>query len=370
MESRSFRNQLFSAVLLAVALSRAASAQTYSATSFDSDVPGAAANLDPQLVAPVGLARGILGPWWVSDEGSALSTLYGGDGGKRGLVVNLPTPAGTSGSARPTGIAFNGSSTEFLVSPGNPALFLFATLEGTILGWPGADSFNAAILVNRHGEASYTGMTIAEVGKAHVLYVVDSRHGRIEAYDGNLNAIPLDREAFEDERMPQGMIPFNVQQIGGDVVVTYARRAEDFSARDEKRVRGWVAIFDARGRFLARLDHGQGLDAPWGVALAPHDFGEFSHLLLVANHGSGDVAAFDPFSGRFVGMMLDASGAPIHLDGIWAISFGNGGIADFPTGPNSGPYNACYFTAAPQAGQHGLFGSLLPDRTEQTHDEQ
>ena len=104
------------------------------------------------------------------------------------------------------------------------------------------------------------------------------------------------------------------------------------------------------------------------MAVAPHDFGELSHLLLVANHGSGWIAAFDPFTGKFAGLMLDVSGRPIQLDGLWAIGFGDGGIADFTTGPNTGPYNACYFTAAPHG--HGLFGNILPARAEQTRDEQ
>jgi uncharacterized protein (TIGR03118 family) len=367
MASQLFRWQALFIAVLATGLSGSASAQSYTVNNLDSDVSGAAANLDSQLVAPIGLARGILGPWWVSDEGAALSTLYGGDGGKRGLVVSLPSPPGSSAPSRPTGIAFNGSATDFIVSPGNPALFLFVTLEGTILGWPGADTFHAAILVDSHGQASYTGMTLAEVGSAHVLYAVDSRRGRIEAYDGNLKRIALDDDAFEDEQLPDGLIPFNVQQVGMDVVITYRRRSDD---NGQGRIRGWVSVFDARGRFLSRLEGGRGLDAPWGVTMAPHDFGELSHLLLVANHGSGEIVAFDPFSGRFAGRMLDPSGVTIHLDGLWAISFGNGGIADFPTGPNTGPYNACYFTAGPQGGQHGLFGNLLPVKAEQTRDEQ
>jgi uncharacterized protein (TIGR03118 family) len=367
MASNLFRSQALSIALLASGLSARASAQSYTVNDLDSDVASAAANLDAQLVAPIGLARGILGPWWVSDSESALSTLYGGDGGKRGLVVRLPSPPGSFVPSRPTGTAFNGSATDFNVSQGNPALFLFVTLEGTILGWPGPDSFDAVILVDSHGAASFTGMTIAEVGKTHVLYAVDSRRGRIDAYDANLNRIALDDDAFEDEQLPYGLIPFNVQQVGTDVVVTYRRR---FDERGEGLVRGWVSIFDARGHFLTRLEGGEKLDAPWGVAIAPHDFGEFSHRLLVANHGSGEIAAFDLFTGKFAGRMLDPAGLPIHLDGLWAISFGDGGIAGFPSGTNTGPYNACFFTAAPQGGHHGLFGNLLPVTTEQTRDEQ
>jgi uncharacterized protein (TIGR03118 family) len=129
-----------------------------------------------------------------------------------------------------------------------------------------------------------------------------------------------------------------------------------------------VAIFDARGHFLSRLHSHSSLNAPWGVALAPQDYGEFSHFLLVANHGSGQIAAFDPFTGEFVGFMLDPNGNVISIDGLWALAFADGGIADFTT--VMGPYNACYFTAGTQMGQHGLFGNLIPVDSEQTHDEE
>ncbi len=366
MQTRSSRFQAVVIALFVSGLSGPAIAQSFTVTNLDSDVANAAVSVDPQLVAPVGLSRGIRGPWWVSDSGSAVSTLYGGDGGKRGLVVNLPSPPGSTEPSRPTGTVFGGG-TGFNVSPGNPALFLFVTLEGTILGWPGADVFNAAILVDRHGEASYTGMTIAEVGKHHVLYAVDSKHARIEGYDESLNRVTLDDDAFRDERLPRGLVPFNVQGIGPDVVVTYRQRTDAWAVDGP---RGWVAIFDARGRFLAHLGHGEALDQPWGIAMAPQDFGEFSHLLLVANHGSGEIAAFDPFTGRFAGKMLDPSGVPIRIDGLWAVVFGDGGIADFSSGPNTGPFNACYFTAAPSRGAHGVFGNILPVIADQTHDEQ
>jgi uncharacterized protein (TIGR03118 family) len=340
-----------------------ASAQTYVVNALEADVAGQAANTDPQLVAPIGLSRGVTGPWWVSDSGSAVATLYGGAGEKRGLVVNLPSAPGSSEPARATGQVFFASAmSEFGVSAGTPA-FLFATLEGTVLGWPGPDFFNAAVLLDRHRQASYTGITIAEVDGAHVLYLAEARRGRVEAFDASLRKLALGEGAFEDEQLPEGLAPFNVQQVGADVVVTYAQRAGQ--GRDP---RGWVAIFDARGRFLTRLQRGDWLDAPWGVALAPQDFGEFSHLLLVANHGNGQIAAFDPFTGRFAGVMRDAAGVPVHIEGLWAIAFGDGGIADFTAGSNTGPYNACYFTASPQG--HGLFGNILPAHADQTHDEQ
>jgi uncharacterized protein (TIGR03118 family) len=239
------------------------------------------------------------------------------------------------------------------------------TLDGTILGWnPNVDVFNAIVVVNRNGKASYTGMTTAEIGNAHYLYAVNALAERIEIFDVNFQIVSFGHDAFEDPYLPDGLVPFNVQNIGKDVVVTYHRRR----AGDVDDAQGWVAIFDPSGRLISRLHPGPWLNAPWGVTLAPQDYGEFTHLLLVANHGSGQIAAFDPFSGRFVGYMLDTNGNVISIGGLWALAFADGGIADF--NPVMGPYDACYFTAGPQMGQHGLFGSLVPADSDQTHDEE
>jgi uncharacterized protein (TIGR03118 family) len=356
-----------SCLLIAVlffALTVAASAQNFTVNKLTADVAGVAANTDPSLIGPVGLSRGIIGKWWVPNSGSATSTLYDGSGVASPLIVSLPPVPGSSMPTRATGTVFTGA-TGFNVSPGNPALFMFVTLDGTILGWnPSVDLFNAVVLVNRNGKASYTGMTTAEIGVSHYLYAVNALTSSIEVFDTTLQNVVFKGDAFRDPNLPDGLVPFNVQNIGKDIVVTYHRNGGDGSNDPQ----GWVAIFDARGHFLSRLNHHSPLNAPWGVALAPQDYGEFSHLLLVANHGSGQIAAFDPFTGQFVGVMLDPNGNVISIDGLWALAFADGGIADFTT--VMGPYNGCYFTAGTQMGQHGLFGSLVPLDSDQTHDEE
>jgi uncharacterized protein (TIGR03118 family) len=353
-----------SVAILFFGLTVAASAQNFTANNLTADVPGAAANTDPNLIGPVGLSRGIIGKWWVPNSGSATSTLYDGNGVASPLIVNLPPVPGSSTSTRATGTVFTGA-TGFNVSPGNPALFMFVTLEGTILGWsPNVDLFNAIVLVNRNGKASYTGMTTAEIGTSHYLYVINASTASIEVFNTTFQNVVLDDDAFQEPGLPHGLVPFNVQNIGRDIVVTYHRDGQ----ADPNGPQGWVAIFDARGHFLSRLNPHSPLNAPWGVALAPQDYGEFSHLLLVANHGSGQIAAFDPFTGQFVGVMLDPNGKVISIDGLWALAFADGGIADFTT--VMGPYNGCYFTAGTQMGQHGLFGNLVPVDSDQTHDEE
>lgn len=337
--------------------------QTFTVNNLTADVPGVAANTDPHLVGSVGLSRGIIGKWWVPNSGSATSTLYDGNGVASALIVNLPPVPGSSTPTRATGTVFTGNS-GFNVTPGNPALFMFVTLDGTILGWnPNVDVFNAVVLVDRHKQSSYTGTTTAEIGTSHYLYAVNALNASIEVFDTNFQQVFFGHESFQDPNLPDGLAPFNVQNIGQDVLVTYHPVG---GASDGPQ--GWVAIFDARGHFLSRLHPGSALNAPWGVALAPQDYGEFSHLLLVANHGTGEIAAFDPFTGKLVGFMRDASGNVISIDGLWALAFADGGIADFTT--VMGPYNACYFTAGTQMGQHGLFGSLVPADADQTHDEE
>jgi uncharacterized protein (TIGR03118 family) len=345
-------------------LTAAASAQSFTVNYLTADVPGLAANTDPNLIGPVGLARGIIGKWWVPNSGSATSTLYDGNGVASALVVSLPPTPDSSTPTQATGTVFAGAA-GFNVSPGNPALFMFDTLDGTILGWnPNVDLLNAVVLVNRHGKASYTGMTTAEIGVSHYLYAVNALTANIEIFDATLQKVAFNHDAFQEPDLPDGLVPFNVQNIGKDIVVTYHRGRRD----DSDGPQGWVAIFDARGHFLSRLHPHSSLNAPWGVALAPQDYGEFSHMLLVANHGSGQIAAFDPFTGEFVGFLLDPNGNVISIDGLWALAFADGGIADFTT--VLGPYNACYFTAGRQMGQHGLFGSLAPIDSDQTHDEE
>lgn len=343
----------------------AARAQKFTVNDLTADVSGAATNTDPNLIGSVGLSRGIIGKWWVPNSGSATATLYDGNGVESALIVSLPPAPESSTPTRATGTVFTGGISGFNVSPGNPALFMFVTLDGTILGWnPNVDLFNAIVVVNRNGSATYTGMTTAEIGTAHYLYAVNALTERIEIFDINFQMVSFGYDAFEDPELPDGLIPFNVQNIGKDVLVTYHRRSAD--GWDEAQ--GWVAIFDASGHFISRLHPGPWLNAPWGVTLAPQDYGEFTHMLLVANHGSGRIAAFDPFSGKFVGYMLDQNSNVISIDGLWALAFADGGIADFTS--VMGPYNACYFTAGPQMGQHGLFGSLVPVNSDQTHDEE
>ena len=190
------------------------------------------------------------------------------------------------------------------------------------------------------------------MGTLNFLYVADFRKGRIRVYDANFQPIRMDDDdAFRDERIPRGFAPFNVQNIGGNLYVTFAKQDSEKHDEVDGAGLGYVDVFSPTGRLLHRLQSGPWFNAPWGIAQAPTDFGAYSHDILVGQFGSGQILAFDPVTGHFKGSLLDSvTNLPITIDGLWGIAFGSG------TG--SGAANSLYFTAGPDGEQHGLFGTI------------
>jgi uncharacterized protein (TIGR03118 family) len=331
----------------------AAAPEFYQQTNLVSDQPGVALILDPNLVNPWGIALNATGgPFWVANNVSGTSTLYGGDVNgspfvKNALVVTIP-------GGSPTGAVFN-SSTDFVVTSGaasGRSVFLFASQTGIVSGWnpavpPPAPSTQAQI--GGTADAVYTGLAIGQVGTANFLYAADFEHGNIDVYDKSFQIVPLDG-SFSDPNIPNSYSPFNIQNLGGKLYVTYAQQSHKEPDEETDRGSGFVDVFDTSGRLLQRLILGNHLNAPWGLALAPANFGPFSNALLVGNFGDGQLQAFDPTTGKYLGQLNDESGKPIAIDGLWAITFGNGVAA--------GDRNALYFAAGPDGETHGLFGSL------------
>jgi uncharacterized protein (TIGR03118 family) len=377
--------------VLALIMGAACFGQHYTQTNLVSNEPGVAPLSDPQLINPWGISRGSGSPWWVSDQKTGLSTLYNGAGAKESLVVTIPpadannkkTPTGT-----PTGTIFNGSQTDFLLAPAKPALFLFSTNDGTIAGWNPAVNATVAVTVVRTTDGSgYTGLTSAFINGTPFLYAANFNKGRVDVFDNAFRPVKLTGEQsernagdddnrssenfFVDENLPRGYAPFNVQAIGNDIVVTYALHEEGARFETDGPGLGFVDIYNSMGRLLRRLEHGDWLNAPWGVALAPLDFGRFSHDLLIGQFaGGGDtpssgfIAAYDLASGKFDGLLQDASGKPLAINGVWALSQGN-------VSPNNSDAAAAaaaqiYFTAGPNHGSGGLLGYLTSVATELT----
>jgi uncharacterized protein (TIGR03118 family) len=365
--------------------------QHYTQTNLVSNESGVAPVTDPQLINPWGISRGSGSPWWVSDERTGVSTLYNGAGAKQSLIVTIPpadrnnkkTPTGT-----PTGTIFNGSQTDFLLAPGKPAVFLFSTIDGTISGWnPGVAATLAVIVAKNTDGSSYTGLTSAFINGKPFLYAANFNKGRVDVYDNAFHLVQLSKEHFNqdssngddqsagnpfvDERLPHGYVPFNVQAIGNDIVVTYALHEEGSQFETDGPGLGFVDIYSSTGQLLQRLEHGDWLNAPWGVALAPLDFGHFSHDLLIGQfagggdtQSSGFIAAYDLTTGKFDGLLQDPSGKPLAINGVWALSPGN--VSPTNNDAAAAPATELYFTAGPNHTTGGLLGYLTAVSAELT----
>jgi len=347
------RRGFWIAATLAVAVSVApgASLNSYTQTNLTSDLAGIAAHQDPNLVNPWGLVASPTTPFWASDNGTGLATIYPGSGVPAGLVVTIPPAPGNTPPSNPTGIVFNTGS-----AAGNFARssFIFATEGGSIAAW---SSGTAAIAETTGVSGSvYKGLGINTSGT--LLYAANFGKSQIDVFDGNFSPVTLSATAFKDPTLPAGYAPFNIQNIGGLLYVTYAATNGGTDEIDGPGL-GFVDVYDFNGVFQKRLASQGVLNAPWGLALAPSTgFGALSGDLLVGNFGDGMINAYDPASGAFEGTLDDATGKPILIPGLWGIDFGNGAQGT--------SLDSLYFNAGiPTPGgddieAHGLFGELAP----------
>jgi uncharacterized protein (TIGR03118 family) len=378
-------------------------------TNLVSDLPGAAAITDPNLVNPWGMTESSTSPFWIADNNAGLATLYQVPGASNTpvsinpLAVNIPTPVGPTGGT-PTGTVFNTAQSggAFQITGPNknnqtttaPAVFLFVTEDGTIVGWnPGIDptqkfagpngvSEQAVIAVDNSGNnftnpnpdqqtgAVYKGLAIAtsntpiiagDANSTALLYVSNFRAATVEVYDAKFSKVAtLPADAFSDLRLPAHFAPFNVQVLNGKVFVTYAR--QDAARHDDVAGphRGFVDVFNLDGTpglpgGKVRLISRGPLDSPWGLVIAPQGFAGLrapgnNPVLLVGNFGNGRVNAFDATTGSRLAQLTDPDGEPIQIDGLWTLRVGNDGAGGFS--------DTVYFTAGPFGESHGLFGSL------------
>ena len=325
-------------VMALPALAPAAEDKSYMVHNLVADTPGTADHTDPNLVNGWGLTASATSPWWVADNGTNVSTVYRADGTIVPLVVQVPT--------HPTGTVF--------WSPTARAVFVFATEVGTIRGWHPSQGNQTVVLADRSAQgAIYKGLAIAATTGGDRFYAADFHNARVDVFDGSFTLVS-GQGAFVDPRLPGGYAPFGIQNIGGRIFVTYAKQDEDAVDEVAGQGRGLVDAYDLSGNLLARVaQHGQ-LNAPWGLALAPANFGRFSGDLLVGNFGDGQINAYEELpNGHFEhrGELRDADGKSLTIDGLWAIQFGHGA-------PNNGPPNTLFFTAGPDDETHGLFGAI------------
>ena len=404
---------LFAAAVAVSLIPSSTLAQHYTQKNLVSDLvlpnnaDGSKVILDPNLKNPWGMTRSAGSPWWIGNNNSGTSTLYGGTGSPINIFpdpagsvfdnfVFVPPPgfAAPGTQSAPTGVVFNGSPTDFLLNKGTPtgkpAIFIFATEDGTISGWhplvnvaKGANppSINAVLEVDNSDKGSaksavYKGATSAEFNGKKLLYVTNFRSGRVEVYDTNFKPVHFGDDAFDadgdgdhdrddrdnrgdndGDRIPRGFAPFNIQNIGGSLFVTYAK--QDAPRHDPVGGDGFgfVEIFTPDGKHIGHLQHGPWMNAPWGVVWTPRDFSTFSNSILVGNFRNGWIASFNGFTHKFEGFVRNPDNSLVFIDGLWSLTFGNNG--------NAGSSDTLFFTAGLNGEQDGLFGTLTPVATEE-----
>ena len=337
-------------MLGAPALAARLSAKTenaYAVHRLVSDVPGLAQHVDPNLVNGWGLAALPTSPWWVADNHTDKSTLYTADGSTVPLVVDV--------AGGPTGLVAN-AGPNFVVrenGKSGAARFLFDTEGGQILGWtPSVATDHAVVAVDRSGDgALYKGLAISSA--ADRIYAADFHNGHVDVFDGSFNMVN-DPGAFVDPNLGANYAPFGIQNVGGEILVAYAKQDADHHDEIAGAGLGFVDAYDANGVFLERVASHGSLNAPWGLAMAPATFASFGGDLLVGNFGDGRINAYKRMSpGNWVhdGKLKNKAGTPIAIQGLWALEFGLGA-------PNNGSTGKLFFTAGPAGENHGLFGSI------------
>jgi uncharacterized protein (TIGR03118 family) len=345
---------VFCAAALLAVLS-AAQAASVKQTNLVSDGFVKAANTDKNLVNPWGISYSPTGDFWVSDNGTGLTTLYDGTGAVQSLVVTIPKPGG--GTSGPSGQVFNGTGA-FNITEGSAtgsAFFIFVSEDGTISGWnPSVDPANAVTAVdNSASGAVYKGVALYtdKAGNSFLL-AANFHSGFVEVYDGNFKLLTKFRDhgGAHAQPIPFNYSPFNVAVLNGHIYVSYARakpgKHDDLAGEGH----GFVDQVTFGGRLVQRIASHGPLNSPWGMAIAPSSFGPFANALLVGNFGDGHVSAYNAAKGTYLGQLPGAEGEPLEIDGLWALIPGNGGGA--------GSTSDLYFTAGPAAEAHGLLGSL------------
>jgi uncharacterized protein (TIGR03118 family) len=353
-------------VIALAPLSRAG-AVGYKQTNLVSDKAAAtnpvALHIDPNLVNPWGVAFFPGGPFWISDNGTGVSTLYDGAGVKQTLTVTIPPGADTNpGAPGPSGMVWNGNPGAFPVPvtvpiiAGTAALFIWATEDGTIAAWrPTLSPATAALTVvpntNLTTGPVYKGLALGNNSRGLFLYATNFRTGKIAVWNSLFGPDATLNAKFIDNLIPSAFAPFGIQNISGQLWVTYARQD---AAKHDPVVgvgRGFVDVFDTDGNLLRRFAVRGVLNAPWGVVLAPSRFGLFGEDILIGNFGDGQISAWDPKTRAFLGWIRDGTGNIIKLGTLWTLVFG-GGQASSP--------QTLYFTTGLVLEQDGLFGTLTP----------
>jgi uncharacterized protein (TIGR03118 family) len=330
----------------------------YQQINLVSDISAVAQVQDTNLVNAWGIAFGGTGPFWIGDNGAGKATLYGVTNDASGaphvvsnaLVVTIPNSGTVTGLLKNNTTGFNGDA------------FVFASEDGTISGWRGALGTKAEVLTTR-STAVYKGLTIATNSSGPLLLVANFSEGTIDEYNSSLQLVGQ----FVDRYAPAGFAPFDVQNLAGNVFVTFAK--QDAAKHDDEpgRGHGLIDIFNPQTGTFRRFATGRAaggnireMDSPWGMTVAPASFGSHADQLLVGNFGSGTIMTFDAY-GNFRGLLKGTEECPVTIDGLWSLTFGATGTAGVATD--------LYFTAGPNGEAHGLFGTIQKQNDDDDKDQ-
>ena len=352
----------------------------YVQTNLISDIAGLAEVTDPNLLNPWGLAffPGA-SPFWINENNAGFSALYFADAVPFPFLpsVIIPPPPPSAGMGTPTGIVAN-----FLVGIGafpivldamnfGPSLFIFDTEDGTIEAWnvnppiaPGIpDPLMAVIVVDNSAGggpdgAVYKGLALgANNANGPLLYATNFRTGKIDVFDTNFQSPnPPLSGSFTDPKVQHGYAPFGIQNINGQIWVTYAMQDKARHDPVNKPAHGFVDVFDTDGNLIQHFAQHGHLDSPWGLAMAPASFGKFANDILVGNFGDGAINAYDPKSGHWLGTLRGPDGRPLVNDGLWSLTFGGALNSDGSTSSA----DTLFFSAGLNDEADGLFGTIVP----------
>jgi uncharacterized protein (TIGR03118 family) len=355
----------------AVASSASRAAQSvndgYEQVNLVSDIASMAKHTDPALVNPWGI---VVGPEvvWVNNAGTGLTKAYGRNGRAHRFAIHVPAPGGGDEPGEPTGLVVNHSG-QFVITNGRrraPSTFLMSTENGTITAWNhSVTGSNAVIVVDRSAsDANYKGLAIArDTNGAPNIYAANFRAGVVDVFDGQFQH----RGSFTDSSVPPMFAPFNVQNIRGKLFVTFAKLAADMEDDEPGPGNGFVDIFDTDGTLLRRFASAGALNSPWGLAVAPQNFGQFSHALLVGNFGDGRINAYDLLTGKLLGHLTRPNGEDIEIEGLWGLSFERQERFEHDCDFEA---KRLYFAAGIEDEAHGLLGFIrLADRDHDDDDD-
>lgn len=332
---------VFIAAIATISTATSGFSDTYSWQNFQSDIPGVALHIDPNLANPWGMAvPSATGPIWVSDNGTGVSTLYGHDGTANSLIVTVPGKD-RKDPGNPTGIVFNSTAFFKVTKNGNsqPARFIFVNEDGTISGWnPALDPTNAIIAVKGKGDAVFKAATLGMAAGHNFLYVTNFKKARVETYDENFHQVM--QHAFADPTIPHKFAPFAIRNFNGMLYVTYAKQAPGERDDEAGPGNGFINVFDTSGNFVRRLVSNGNLNSPWGLALVEGD------ELWVGNFGDGKINNYDPTTGAFLETLVRKDGTPLQFQGLWDLLPLAEGV---------------FFTAGIADEEHGLFGLITED---------